>query len=43
MAVLAGRVVPATIYGGIGAKAPHLLRKLEKLDKIMREVEAARA
>jgi hypothetical protein len=35
--------MPATIYAGIGAKAPHLLRKLAKVDKIMREVEAARA
>jgi hypothetical protein len=43
MAVLAGRFAPASIYAGIGAKAPHLLRRLAAVDKIMREVEAARA
>ncbi len=42
MAVLAGRIVPATIYAAIGAKAPHLLRRLGSVDKIMREVEAER-
>jgi hypothetical protein len=43
IAVLAGRVAPASTYAGIGAKAPHLLRRLAAVDKIMREVEAARA
>jgi hypothetical protein len=36
MAVLAGRFMPATICAGLGGKAPHLLRKLAKVDKIMR-------
>lgn len=42
MAVLAGRIVPATIYAGIGAKAPHILRKFAKVDRLMREMEAAK-
>jgi len=42
LAVLAGRIVPASIYAGLGAKAPHLLRRLASVDRIMREVEAAK-
>jgi hypothetical protein len=42
MAVLAGRIVPATIYASLGAKAPHLLRRLASVDRIMREVETAK-
>ena len=42
LAVLAGRLVPATIYAGIGAKVPHLLRRLASVDAIMCEVEAAK-
>jgi membrane protein YqaA with SNARE-associated domain len=42
LAVLIGRVAPASLYACIGAKAPHLLRRLSKVDAIMREVEAGR-
>lgn len=42
LAVLIGRLVPATIYAGVGAKAPHLLRRFSKVDRIIREVEAAK-
>jgi hypothetical protein len=42
LAVLVGRVVPTSIYAGLGAKAPHLLRRSTRVDRLMREVEAAR-
>jgi uncharacterized membrane protein YdjX (TVP38/TMEM64 family) len=42
LAVLAGRLVPATLYAFLGAKAPHILRRLASVDRIMREVEAAK-
>lgn len=42
VAVLAGRIVPATIYAGVGAKAPHLLRRIPSVDRIIREVEVAK-
>ncbi len=42
LAILAGRLVPAAIYAGIGARAPHLLRRLASVDRIMGEVEAAK-
>lgn len=42
LAVLAGRIVPATIYAGLGAKAPNLLRRNPRVDRIIREVAAAK-
>jgi uncharacterized membrane protein YdjX (TVP38/TMEM64 family) len=42
LAVLAGRIVPATLYAAVGAKAPHLLRKIPSVDRVFREVERAR-
>jgi hypothetical protein len=42
LAVLVGRIVPASIYAGAGAKVPHLLRRLASVDRIMCEVEAAK-
>lgn len=42
LAVLLGRLVPATIYAGVGAKAPQMLRRIRSVDRIIREVEAAR-
>lgn len=42
LAVLLGRLVPATIYAGVGAKAPQMLRRIPSVDRIVREVEAAR-
>jgi membrane protein YqaA with SNARE-associated domain len=40
LAVLAGRVLPAGLYAGLGAKAPGLLRRLASVDRLMREMEA---
>lgn len=42
LAVFAGRVVPALVFAGMGAKAPHLLRRLASVERIMREVETAK-
>ncbi len=42
LAVLAGRIVPATLFARVGSKAPHLLRRSTRVDRIMREVEAAK-
>lgn len=42
LAVLAGRVVPVTVYAGVGAKAPHLLRRLTSVNRVMSEVKVAR-
>jgi hypothetical protein len=39
--VAAGRTVPALLYAGLGGKAPQLLRRIRRVDKVMREVEAA--
>jgi hypothetical protein len=40
LAVLAGRVLPASICAGLGAKAPQMLRRIDRIDRIMFEVEA---
>jgi uncharacterized membrane protein YdjX (TVP38/TMEM64 family) len=41
-AVMAGRLVAATALTLIGAKAPHLLRRLRSVDRVLSEVEARR-
>jgi uncharacterized membrane protein YdjX (TVP38/TMEM64 family) len=41
-AVMAGRLVPATALTLIGAKAPHLLRRLRSVDRMLSEVESGR-
>jgi hypothetical protein len=41
-AVMAGRLVPATALTLIGAKAPHLLRRVRSVDRVLSEVESGR-
>lgn len=43
LAVAAGRIVPAFSYGVLGAFAPHLLRRIGAVDRVLREVERARS
>lgn len=40
LAVLTGRIVPAGLIAGLGAKAPRVLRRIASVDRMMREVEA---
>ena len=42
LAVAAGRIVPAALYAGIGAKAPQLLRRFDRIDQVMTQVEEFR-
>lgn len=42
LAVASGRLLPATAYAGLGALAPHVLRRSRRIDAVMREVEALR-
>lgn len=42
LAVLAGRILPASLYAGLGAKAPAVLRRIGSIDRVMAEVETAR-
>lgn len=39
LAVGSGRIVPAALYAGIGAKAPQLLRRFKRIDQVMVQVE----
>lgn len=42
LAIGAGRVVPSGSFGFLGSKAPHFLRRLRSVDRVLREVEALR-
>lgn len=42
LGVLAGRILPAGLYAGLGAKAPAVLRLIGSINRLMAEVEAAR-
>ncbi|MET8824403.1 hypothetical protein ABZX40_07575 [Streptomyces sp. NPDC004610] len=42
LAVLAGRPLPVTLLALTGAKAPRLLRRSGRVDRVLREVEARR-
>ncbi|MCZ8172676.1 MAG: hypothetical protein ACK442_00180 [Novosphingobium sp.] len=42
LAVASGRLLPALSYAGLGALAPHVLRRNRRIDAVMREVEALR-
>lgn len=42
-AVAAGRIVPAAAYTLLGAKAPHLLRRVNSIDRFLREIGWSRA
>lgn len=43
LAVLAGRPVPTTVLAIAGARAPRLLRRFRSVDRVLTEVESARA
>lgn len=43
LAVLVGRPLPVTLLAVTGAKAPHLLRRWPRVDRVLAEVEAQRA
>lgn len=42
LAVATGRLVPAFAYAGVGAFAPHLLRRIGSVDRVLSEVADAR-
>ncbi|MEU9337057.1 VTT domain-containing protein [Streptomyces sp. NPDC048290] len=42
LAVLAGRPLPVTLLALAGARAPGLLRRSRRIDRVLREVEAGR-
>lgn len=42
LAVLLGRIAPATLIAVLGAKSPRLLRRIKRIDRVMRQVEAGR-
>ncbi|MFE7129893.1 hypothetical protein ACFVIM_03460 [Streptomyces sp. NPDC057638] len=41
LAILAGRPLPMTLLAVIGARAPHLLRRFRRVDRVLAEVRAA--
>ncbi|GGZ36831.1 hypothetical protein GCM10010387_33630 [Streptomyces inusitatus] len=43
LAVLAGRPLPVALLAAAGARAPHLLRRFRRVDRVLTEVEARRA
>ncbi|GAA2243660.1 hypothetical protein GCM10010232_33350 [Streptomyces amakusaensis] len=42
LAVLAGRPLPVALLAAAGARAPHLLRRFRRVDRVLTEVEARR-
>jgi hypothetical protein len=42
LAVLFGRILPAGIYAGLGARAPAVLSRIGSIDRLMEELEAER-
>jgi hypothetical protein len=43
LAVAAGRTVPMTLLAAAGAMAPQALRRLSRVDRVMRQIDAVRA
>ncbi|MER6910378.1 VTT domain-containing protein [Streptomyces sp. NPDC000594] len=43
LTVLAGRWVPMTLLAAVGARAPHLLRRFRRTERILSEVRGTRA
>ena len=42
-AVAAGRTLPVLLYAGVGARAPQLLRRFARVDRVLTEIEQRRS
>jgi hypothetical protein len=43
LSVAAGRTVPVLLYAGVGARAPQLLRRFARVDRVLTEIEQRRS